>query len=280
MTPRVALALASATGVIRALLGSFMKKQGAISIWVLCWAGAAFPAYPKNPSIIVDGRLDEAVWRSLPPERLTPSEAGVPSETGGEIRAIVIGRFLYIGARLPEPTGRITARLIGRNPSWEDEDLLRILCGSDIGYTDRILQINPWGAYSVEKALHVTSHFLDVYPYSQENPASQVIVKGGAKFLVATSIREHEWTVEAAIPLNELSAPRSDRVALARAWPCREDSGPSLELGRTPAPVPSSTGRKQGIAYPGWPDSSFAGTGKRLGRRRVAQCPHLEATSQ
>jgi len=212
MTPRVALALASATGLIRALLGSFMKKQGAISIWVLCWAGAAFPAYPKNPSIIVDGRLDEAVWRSLPPERLTPSEAGVPSETGGEIRAIVIGRFLYIGARLPEPTGRITARLIGRNPSWEDEDLLRILCGSDIGYTDRILQINPWGAYSVEKALHVTSHFLDVYPYSQENPASQVIVKGGAKFLVATSIREHEWTVEAAIPLNELSAPRSDRV--------------------------------------------------------------------
>src|SRR3989442_782530 len=158
-----------------------MKKQYAISIWVLCWAGAAFPAYPKNPSIVVDGRLDEAVWRSLPPERLTPSEAGVPSETGGEIRAIVIGRFLYIGARLPEPTGRITARLIGRNPSWEDEDLLRILCGSDIGYTDRILQINPWGAYSVEKALHVTSHFLDVYPYSQENPASQVIVKGGAK---------------------------------------------------------------------------------------------------
>src|SRR5256712_6565982 len=185
-----------------------MKRSNAIALFVVCCAHTGFVAHPNSPSIVIDGHLEEEVWRNLPPEKLTPSEAGAPPETGGEIRAIVIGRFLYIGARLPEPTGRITARLIGRNPSWEDEDLLRILCGSDIGYTDRILQINPWGAYSVEKALHVTSHFLDVYPYSQENPASQVIVKGGAKFLVATSIREHEWTVEAAIPLNELSAPR------------------------------------------------------------------------
>src|SRR3989442_11230057 len=113
---------------------------------------------------------------------LTASEVGVPRETGGEIRAIVIGRFLYIGARLPEPTGRITARLIGRNPSWEDEDRLRILCGSDIGYTDRILEVNPWGAYSVEKALHVGSHYLDVYPYSLEKPTSHGVYKGAARF--------------------------------------------------------------------------------------------------
>jgi dienelactone hydrolase len=189
-----------------------MKRPITIVVLALCWVGTAFAADPKGPAIVIDGHLEEAVWQNLPVEKLTPSEPGVPPETGGEIRAIVIGRFLYVGARLPEPTGHITARLIGRNPSWEDEDLLRILCGPDIGYTDRILQVNPWGAYSVEKALHVGSHFLDVFPYSLEKPTSQVIVKGAAKFLVATSVAEHEWTVEAAIPLNELSAPRSDRI--------------------------------------------------------------------
>jgi hypothetical protein len=191
-----------------------MKRLSTIAILVLCWAGTSFAADPKSPSIVIDGHLEEAVWRDLPAEKLTPSEAGVPPEAGGEIRVIVIGRFLYVGARLPEPTGRITARLIGRNPSWEDEDLLRIICGPDIGYTDRIVQVNPWGAYSVEKALHVGSGFLDVFPYSLEKPTSQVIYKGAAKFLVATSIAEHDWTVEAAIPLNELSAPRSDRIMI------------------------------------------------------------------
>lgn len=189
-----------------------MKRPIIIALLALSWAGAAFAVDPKNPAIVIDGRMEEAIWRDLPAEKLTPSEAGVPAETGGEIRAIVIGRFLYVGASLPEPTGRITARLIGRNPSWEDEDLLRILCGPDIGYTDRILQVNPWGAYSVEKALHVSSHYLDVFPYSLEKPTSQVVYKGAAKFLVATSIGEYGWTVEAAIPLNELSAPRSDGI--------------------------------------------------------------------
>ena len=180
----------------------------------LCLAKGVLALDSQDRSIVIDGRLDEPVWKSLPAEKLIPSEPGVPAETGGEVRAVVISRFLYVGATLPEPTGRITARLVGRNPSWEDEDLLRIICGPDIGYTDRILQINPWGAYSIEKAVHVGSHYLNVYPYSLEKPASQVLYKDAAKFLVATSIAEHEWTVEAAIPLNELSAPRSDRIMI------------------------------------------------------------------
>jgi hypothetical protein len=47
----------------------------------------------------------------------------------------------------------VTARLTGRNPSWEDEDRIRILAGADIEYTDRILTVNPLGAYSIEKAV-------------------------------------------------------------------------------------------------------------------------------
>jgi dienelactone hydrolase len=179
---------------------------------VLCGVSASLAGDAQGPVIVIDGQLNDAVWKKVAPEKLTPSDAGVPAESGGEVQAVVIGRFLYVAARLPESTGRVTARLIGRNPSWEDEDLLRIVCGPDIGYTDRILQINPWGAYSVEKALHIASHFLDVYPYSQEKPTSQVLYKDVAQFLVATSLAEHEWTVEAAIPLNRLSAPNSNRI--------------------------------------------------------------------
>jgi cephalosporin-C deacetylase-like acetyl esterase len=183
-----------------------------VAVLALSWTTTALAAQTNNPTFVIDGRLDEPIWQNLPVEKLTPDEDGIPAGIGGEIRTVVVGRYLYVGARLPEPTGRITARLIGRNPSWEDEDLLRILCGPDIGYTDRILQINPWGAYSIEKALHVTSSYLDVYPYSLEKPTSQVLYKNASKFLVGTSIGEHQWTAEAAIPLNELSAPGSDRI--------------------------------------------------------------------
>lgn len=173
---------------------------------------SAFGVEPENPALVIDGRLNEAVWQNLPAEKLIPEEDGVPASLGGDVRTVVIGRYLYVGARLPEPTGRITARMIGRNPSWEDEDLLKILCGPDIGYTDRIMQINPWGAYSVEKAVHVASNYLPVYPYSLEKPPSQVLYTNASSFLVATSIGEHDWMVAAAIPLNELSAPGSQKV--------------------------------------------------------------------
>jgi cephalosporin-C deacetylase-like acetyl esterase len=195
-----------------------------VAVVALCWTSTALAAHPNNATIVIDGHLDEPIWQNLPAEKLTPEEEGIPAEMGGEIRTVVIGRYLYVGARLPEPTGRITARLVGRNPSWEDEDRLRILCGADIGYTDRILQINPFGAYSVEKALHVGSGYLDVFPYSLEKSTSQVLYTIASRFLVATSIGEREWTVEAAIPLNELSVPDRIMVRIERVRAIRQGS--------------------------------------------------------
>lgn len=221
-----------------------------VSVIALCWTTAVLASQATSPTIVIDGHLDEPMWRSITAEELAPSQIGVPSKIGGEIRTIVIGRYLYLGATLPEPTGRITARLIGRNPSWEDEDQLRVLCGTDI-----VLQINPLGAYSIEKALHVGSSFLDVFPYSLEKPTSQVVYTNAAKFLVSTSVGERAWTVEAAIPLNELSAPgpaeimvRIERVRAIRPgcplqrwyWP---EHGPAAKIpvlrskGDAPAPV-------------------------------------------
>jgi hypothetical protein len=37
-----------------------------------------------------------------------------------------VGRYLLIGAQLPEASGRVVARMTGRNPTYEDEDLLRL----------------------------------------------------------------------------------------------------------------------------------------------------------
>ena len=60
-------------------------------------------------ALTVDGRLDDPFWKSVTPQSFAP--AG-----GGHIRAVVAGRYLYVAAELPEPSGRISARSFGRNP--------------------------------------------------------------------------------------------------------------------------------------------------------------------
>src|SRR5262249_55984888 len=148
--------------------------------------------------IVVDGNLGDRLWSRIPASKLAPSADGTSVELGGEIRAVVAGRYLLVSARLPEPTGRISGRLTGRNPSWEDEDRIRILAGADIGYTDRILTVNPLGAYSVEKAVPVSYRNQATFPYADEW-SRDVVYANADKFLVAAAVGEKEWTVEAAI---------------------------------------------------------------------------------
>jgi cephalosporin-C deacetylase-like acetyl esterase len=169
------------------------------------------PLIGQTRPVVVDGSFAEPLWREVAAERLVPEENGVPADTGGEVRAIVAGRYLCVAAVLPEPTGRFVARLTGRNPNWEQEDGLRVLVGANIGYTDRIVQINPLGAYSIEKAVHVPYKSVPVFPYSDEWERA-VLYRDADKFLVAVSRSAGEWRAEVAIPLNQLSAPGSDRI--------------------------------------------------------------------
>jgi cephalosporin-C deacetylase-like acetyl esterase len=99
--------------------------------------------------------------------------------------------YLYFGARLPEPTGRITARSIGVNPNWEEgEDQIEVHISANLSPSDWVLRINPLGAYSLERK------GASVYP---------------ERFLVATRNSEKEWSVEVAVPLHELrSSPASE----------------------------------------------------------------------
>jgi len=160
-----------------------------------CWillASLAAPLAAQTPRLVIDGDPGDDLWRDLPPGRLVPSQPA-PVSPAGEIRAVVAGRYLCVAARLPEPTGRFTARLTGRNP--------RILAGANIGYTDRIVQVNPLGAYSVEKAVGVRYRNESTYPYADEW-SRDLVYNNIDKFLVASAIRGREWDVEVAIPLS------------------------------------------------------------------------------
>jgi hypothetical protein len=126
----------------------------------------------------------------------------VPAETGGEVRATFVGRYLCVAARLPEPTGSVVARSIGRNPHWEEEDLLQIVVGA---YPDWSLQVGPFGAYSLE---------------------TKGSVIPTERFVAAARIGDKEWRVEAAIPVNTLRAARLDeiRVSIVRIRAMRPGS--------------------------------------------------------
>ncbi len=146
---------------------------------LLGWALAA-AAQP----VIIDGSLDETLWRNAATHQLGP----------GELRVAVAGRYLYAGARLPEPGGRVTARSMGRNPHWEEEDLLRVVAGA---YPDWVVQVGPLGGYSVEtKGFPV--------------PA--------AGFFAAARIADDGWSAEVAIPLNDLKAARPEEIRLSVEW--------------------------------------------------------------
>src|SRR5438874_13311607 len=74
---------------------------------------------PLPAQVLIDGDLNDPLWQQVPAVKLAPSEEGVPASIGGEVRAVTAGSYLYLGARLPEPSGRVVARSIGVNPVGE-----------------------------------------------------------------------------------------------------------------------------------------------------------------
>src|SRR5205823_972919 len=101
-----------ATSMRFAALPGFALLTFALNLSVL-FAG------PLTSPVVIDGRLDDAFWSTVSSAKLVATEAGVPTDLGGEVRVAIRGRYLYVGARLPEPEGRLTARSTGRNPVWE-----------------------------------------------------------------------------------------------------------------------------------------------------------------
>jgi dienelactone hydrolase len=187
---------------------------------------------PQPNAVVIDGELSDSLWNQVAAARLIPVEAGIAREAGGEVRAIVAGRYLYLGARLPESSGRFTARSIGKNPRWEQEDslLFVIRVGAE---NDWMLQVGPLGAYSVKWRWTGET---DWYTSPPEK------CKG---FMVAASTDKKEWRAEVAIPLSQLGSPSGnvhlnvEQIRAARPgvpeerwhWP---DNQPMFEVAGSP----------------------------------------------
>jgi len=176
----------------------------------------------QSPHVVIDGNPDEPFWRELAPMKLVPKGAGIPADLGGEIRAAIAGAYLYLGARLPEPTGRVTARSIGRNPIWEGgaetrdirltprytpgapegEDFIRFFIRVS-NQADWMVQIGPLGGYSVDWTA-IGEREWNIAPIDKSD-----------RFLVAAQTGEKQWSVEAAIPLDQLGSLPPDQVQLS-----------------------------------------------------------------
>ncbi|HEV2381560.1 MAG TPA: hypothetical protein VG206_17420 [Terriglobia bacterium] len=177
-------------------------------------------AQPQPSRIVVDGKLNEPWWQHVPPVQLVPSEEGVPASLGGEIQAAAAGGYLYLSARLPEPNSRVVARSIGFDPVWEGssearqitffhlyngapegEDYVRFLIRL-YNENDWMLQVGPLGAYSVR------------WRWTGEQEWFTSDPKKCDRFMVAAKIEANAWTVEAAIPLDQLGSPGLDGIRL------------------------------------------------------------------
>lgn len=250
---------------------------------------------PLAAQVFVDGDLSDPLWQQVPAVKLSPSEDGVPASMGGEVRAVVAGRYLYLGARLPEPSGRVVARSIGVNPVWEGggeargmTNVRRITYGEPEGedyirFVIRVYNENDWrvevgplGAYSISWRWTGEREW---YPSDPEKCD---------RFLVASRVGRKEWQTEVAIPLDQLGSPRPGYLRLEvernRAerpgtpaerwlWPDREPSAevPTLPANAgTPNPVlktvalgnhepPLEVGRRSSLPAPAsrWSDAGW-----------------------
>lgn len=152
------------------------------------WAGeeASTTIASASGAVTIDGNLDDAFWQKA--SVLALSSSG-PFGAGGEIRLGVCGSFICLSARLPEPD-RVVAHSTGRNPIWWSEDL--VTWGIRV-YDRRLrrnlnlsLSVNPLGAYRLDGAGGIQP------------------LESAGSVMAASRVGRGEWTVEAAIALDEL----------------------------------------------------------------------------
>lgn len=142
----------------------------------------------------IDGVPNEAFWSQLPSGRLVPVASGFPAGMDGEVRSGRDSRFLYVAVTLPEPTGRFTARSIGRNPRWEEEDYVTVRTSGDSISADWVLKVGPLGGYTIER---------------KGMPVNK------PTFLVASQRGTNQWTAEFAVPIFELGTLATSKLGVS-----------------------------------------------------------------
>jgi cephalosporin-C deacetylase-like acetyl esterase len=185
---------------------------------------------PPDASLIIDGKLDDALWKNAGMRPFEPADPGVPEDLGGSFGVAWRGSWLCLSARLPEPGGKVLARAVGRNAIWQKDALGappvedRLQYRITAGPHTLTLTVNPWGAYQFEGDDRIAN-----------------------RLLVAATVNSDAWTVEAALPLEGIQGPGTlvaERVRSRRAlapeyhWSERGNSEPPLRAGRARA-IPS-----------------------------------------
>jgi len=161
----------------------------AIFLGAACLTAAADPPVVTIPALspppVIDGQPFDEFWQKALILRLTSSG---PMPLGGESRVAISGHFLCLSARLPE-TDRVVAHSTGRNPTWWAEDLvtwnIRIYHTRLRRNLNLSLTVNPFGAYRLDGA-------------------SGTALDADGKVLAASRVERGQWSVEAALPLDEL----------------------------------------------------------------------------
>lgn len=137
---------------------------------------------------VVDGRLDDAVWRGEPTiERLVPMKADGYAPVKTETWLSYDDSFLYVGVRCHEPRLRdVLSEVTARDGEvWSDDSIEILLDANHDKKSYHHFAMNPDGV---------------LYDGRQRDAAWNSSAK------VATSVEEGAWTVEMAIPLKELGA--------------------------------------------------------------------------
>jgi dienelactone hydrolase len=178
--------------------------------------------------LTIDGKLNDSFWQSahiLPLTNRTIDHFG----QGGEARIAVRGHYLCLSAWIPE-SDRLVAHSTGINPTWWREDMvvwrLRYRSPTTNLNMSATLAANPLGAFSLWSASGSGTSNARAYPL--ENVGAPL--EWSSTILIAAAIGQVEWTVELALPLQQLGpigfisverirAPRPNVPELRWYWP-------------------------------------------------------------
>ncbi len=237
---RAALALALVTGAGLASPGTGLLAQAAGDGAHAASAGSSshmaerprVRAVRLRTPIQLDGRLDEAVWRTAPAAagfRQTEPDPGSPATERTEVRFAYDGRALYIGARMYDSLGAagVRTRLVRRDADAESDELSIIFdtFHDHLGRTE--FDVNPSDVRG------------DAIGLGGSNPDAS----WDPVWKAATAIDSLGWTAELRIPFSQLQFPpdsvetwglqilRSMSRVQERAewayWPVDQVGGPS-----------------------------------------------------
>jgi hypothetical protein len=211
-------------------------------------------AVSLHEEIHLDGKLDEAVWRTAPPAtglRQAQPQEGEPATQRTEVRFAFDGAALYVGARMFEDSGArgVRTRLVRRDADM-NSDYLEVIFDTYHDHIGRLFfQVNPSGVKYDANGLG-----------GGGDPSWDPVWE------VATNIDSLGWTAEMRIPFSQLRFPstkqeqtwglqiwrqdnRLNELSQWAFWKLNETGGPSKFGHLSGLVITSAPGRAELLPY-------------------------------